>query len=210
MADMFEDDGNPLNNIDELKLDFYKKPPEGFLGYSQIYARLQIAKERKGSDVVHAGDNVNYVITIENKGAGYAYNVRVDDEMKNANGGIISTNGWDLDTVYPGEKVVIEYTVQFAKNTPPGTYTNYALAKWYDENGNYVDHSGHASAWIEVEASKDESSSGGDTASTTPQSSTNDGTAGQISPSGDGGTASTTTVAVVYEKQKFIPHTSDG
>lgn len=194
VADMFEDDGNTSNNTDELKLDYYKKPSEGFLGYSQIYARLEIAKERKGPEVVHTGDDVNYVITIQNKGAGYAYNVRVDDNIMNANGDIISTNGWDLDTVYPGEKVVIEYTVQFAKNTPPGTYMNYALAKWYDEVGNYVDHSGHKSASVEIVENPNILSSGlTENASTTPDGSLED----VNGVGGDGDMASTSEDVVV-------------
>ncbi|TSC72035.1 MAG: hyphally-regulated cell wall protein [Parcubacteria group bacterium Gr01-1014_70] len=150
-ADLYEDDGNSSNNTDELRLDFYNKPPEGFLGYSQIYARLELAKERKGDDTVQVGSNVEYAITLENKGAGYAYKVRVDDEMKNEAGEVISMQGWDLDMVYPGEKIIIEYTVQFSDKTVPGTYTNYALAKWYDEIGNYVDHSGHKSATVHIE-----------------------------------------------------------
>ena len=164
-AGMYEKDGNTSNNVDELRLDFYNQPPPGFLGYSQIYARLEIVKERKGADTVPAGSPVDYVITIENKGAGSGYNVLVKDEIKNAKGSVISNQNWNLETMYPGEKVVIEYTVEFAQNTPPGAYTNYALAKWYDESGNYVDHSGHASAEVEIEAyEEDVSSGGGDTA----------------------------------------------
>ncbi len=169
-ADMFEDDGNTSNNTDELRLDFYNKPPEGFLGYNQIYARLEIAKERKGANTAPAGSGVDYAITIENKGAGYAYNAAVTDEIKNASGETISTQTWNLDTVYPGEKVVIDYTVAFAENTPPGEYKNYALAKWYDEIGNYVDHSGHASASVTItKAQTADGASSNDTATSSPE-----------------------------------------
>lgn len=152
-ADMYEDDADSSNNTDQLLLDFYNKPSEGFLGYSQIFARLEIKKERVGEGAVYPGDEVAYKITVDNKGSGNAYKVRVNDEMRNGTT-VISTQGWDLDTVYPGEKVIIEYTVAFASSTPPGTYVNYALAMWYDENGNYVDHSGHSSASVEIAASE--------------------------------------------------------
>ncbi len=148
-ADIYEDDANAANNTDQLLLNFYNKPPEGFLGYHQIYARLEIKKERLGIGIALPGQNVPYKITVENKGAGNAYMVRVSDELRKGDA-VVSTQGWELDTVLPGEKVVIEYSVAFAPNTPAGLYTNYALAKWYDEVGNYVDHSGHSSAEIAV------------------------------------------------------------
>ncbi len=153
-ADMYEDDGNGSNNIDYLLLNLYRTPPEGFMGYDQIYARLEIAKERLGADLVYPDDEVAYKITLENKGAGYAYNVVVEDEMRNASSTVVSTQAWNLDTVYPGEKIIIDYTVRFATGTPAGIYTNYALGKWYDENGNYVDHSGHAVASVEIGVSE--------------------------------------------------------
>ena len=148
-ADMYEDDANFANNADQLFLNMYNKPPEGFLGYHQLFARLEIKKERVGAEIAHPGEEIPYKITLENKGSANAYKVRVTDEMRNGDT-VITAQGWDLDTVLPGEKVVIEYTIAFAAETPAGLYTNYALAEWYDEVGNYVDHSGHSSASVEV------------------------------------------------------------
>lgn len=149
-ATLYEDDASSLDNTDELRLDIYKKPRESYLGASQIYARLEIKKERRGVGIALAGSDVAYAVTVVNKGAGQAYHVVVEDDITDSEGETINSQSWDLDTVYPGEEIMIDYTIQFASSTPEGMYTNAALARWYDENGNYVDHSGHASAAVAI------------------------------------------------------------
>jgi len=153
-ATLHEDDANNSDNCDMLVQTIEHPAPSTNVGYDNMYARLEIAKKRIGEGIVMPGDEVEYEITVSNRGSDYAYNVVVEDEIKNEDGDVISKNGWNLDTVYPDEQgegaIKINYVVEFASTTPAGTYTNFAIAYWHDENGNFVDHSGHALVTVEV------------------------------------------------------------
>lgn len=156
----FETDANIADNTDALMLDMYRPGPSS--SGKTSYARLEIKKSRVGEGSIQPGDEVAYKIEVINKGSRNAYKVVVTDQLKNASGEVVHEQSWNLDTITTTEASVnIDYTITFATTTPPGTYTNFALAEWSDENGNYEDHSGHSSASIEVVAAENTESNGG-------------------------------------------------
>src|SRR3990167_2859915 len=72
---------------------------------------------------------LDYVVAIYNQGIGSAYDVVVEDIMKDPNGGVVSEQMWDLGEVFPDERITLDYTIELASNAPYGTYINIAQAK---------------------------------------------------------------------------------
>ena len=86
---------------------------------------FSIVKTHNMPGVIHASTTVTYEVNIKNDG-GEAYYALLFDTIRDQAGNVIYEQYWPLDTVYPGEEIVINYDVFYNSDTPNGTYTNYA------------------------------------------------------------------------------------
>lgn len=86
------------------------------------------------------GDVVTFTIKVHNLGADDLYDVLVLDVLSDeADGTEISRDLWDLQTVYSGEEVTIEYTLEVTENTWDAKYQNEVMAEGYDADlGQFV------------------------------------------------------------------------
>jgi uncharacterized repeat protein (TIGR01451 family) len=95
---------------------------------------LMIVKTNDAEEVVHHGDRVNYQIIIKNTGSVPLYDVLVVDVMTDESGeNELNRNFWDLETVYNGEEIVIDYTLEINGNLTNGTYINEAIVEGFDQ-----------------------------------------------------------------------------
>ena len=83
---------------------------------------------------VAPGSTIPYKITLQNNRSVPVNDVKVYDKLKNEGGLVVFENSWDLGTVAPNEKVVIDYTVIFSAEAPAGDYTNTAYASGFDQS----------------------------------------------------------------------------
>lgn len=81
-------------------------------------------------DVVQAGEEVNYTVTLTNSG-GTAYDAVLYDELVNPIGSVLNEQSWELGTILADEVITIEYTTAYDALTPSGTYTNTAWVEVY-------------------------------------------------------------------------------
>ena len=96
---------------------------------------LSILKTNDASDVVYPGDIINFELLIRNNGSRDALEVYVLDVMSNLDTGIeIHRDFWDLGTVYAGEEVLIEYSLEVSVDIESGTYINEATIEGFDSN----------------------------------------------------------------------------
>ena len=123
----FEDDVSTADNTDSLTFNVYERNYD--VSKTHYYPDLKIEKRRIGGGIVLPGDKVDYVVAIYNQGIGSAYDVVVEDIMKDPNGGVVSEQMWDLGEVFPDERITLDYTIELASNAPYGTYINIAQAK---------------------------------------------------------------------------------
>ena len=79
----------------------------------------------KKNQRVQAGEEVAYIVTVNNSG-GMAYDVKVSDRLLNPIGAVVSEQAWDIGTIGAGEKITLDYTIKYASTTPSGLYTNTA------------------------------------------------------------------------------------
>ncbi len=77
---------------------------------------------------------VEYVITVDNKGQGLR-KVVVNDTLVAPDGREIGTQKWDLGVLRANEVVTIKYTVDFGAQIKPGYYKNTAKMSGLRENG---------------------------------------------------------------------------
>ena len=81
-------------------------------------------------DIITAGQEVDYTITVLNKG-GTAYDAVVYDTLRNPINAVLHEQSWELGTILPGEEIVVEYTTLYDALTPSGKYTNTASIEAY-------------------------------------------------------------------------------
>ncbi len=112
---------------------------------------LAIVKTNDAGGIVHPGDKVNYQITIKNTGGALLYDVLAVDVMTDETGEIeVNRDFWDLEIVYDGEEIIIDYTIEIEPNIKSGTYTNEVMVEGFDQTrGIYI--SAIASSKIKVE-----------------------------------------------------------
>ena len=79
------------------------------------------------------------------------YDVLVVDVMTDETGEIeVNRDFWDLETVYDGEEIIIDYTIEVESDIKSGTYTNEVMVEGFDQaRGIYI--SAIASSKIKVE-----------------------------------------------------------
>lgn len=81
-------------------------------------------------DIVKAGESVDYLITITNRG-GNAYDAVLHDTLTNPIGSVLNEDTWELGTILAGEEIDVEYTTTYNLGTPSGVYTNTARIEVY-------------------------------------------------------------------------------
>jgi hypothetical protein len=86
---------------------------------------ITVTKTNFADGPVQASSTVQYQTTIKNEG-GEAYYAVLYDVIKDAYGEVLYKQFWPLETIYPGEEIVIDYSVFFNADTEPGIYVNYA------------------------------------------------------------------------------------
>ncbi|MFZ5559879.1 MAG: hypothetical protein ACOZAL_03770 [Patescibacteria group bacterium] len=176
VIDSFEDDGNEQDNTENFSINAIKRyvQPNPVLVYPAP-PQLEIKKSSNVVDFVYPGSIVDYVLEITNNSNSQAYRVVVTDVLINDLPEPIYTNAWNLDYVFPHEKIVISYQVYIGEEVPPGLYTNYAQANGYYIWGEAIG-SNEASLTIEVKAppvvenvEEEVASATSDVASATPE-----------------------------------------
>jgi hypothetical protein len=85
---------------------------------------------------IEASSTVNYKINIEN-GGGPSYFSLLVDRLIDPNGKVINEQVWDLQTIYAGESIAVDYTVAFSGSSTPGVYKNEAQIYSYDKVRSY-------------------------------------------------------------------------
>ena len=86
------------------------------------------------SSTIKAGDSVDYVITVNNRG-GQAYDATVYDVLSNPIGAKLNSQDWELGTIKAGEEIKLTYTTKYDQNTPSGIYSNTASIVAYAKPG---------------------------------------------------------------------------
>ena len=86
---------------------------------------LYISKTNSATTTLFASTTVDYTITVRNDG-GEAYNAILFDALKDGSDNTIYEQYWPLDTIYPNEEIIIEYSVVYDEHTLPGSYINHA------------------------------------------------------------------------------------
>lgn len=111
---------------------------------------LSIIKTNNANKELRPGDVVDYKIRIKNTGSINAQEVLVLDVLSNQDTQEeINREFWDLETVYAGEEVLIEYSLQIKDSIKSGTYNNEAIVEGYNKTaGKFI--SAIASSKIKV------------------------------------------------------------
>ena len=151
--DTFEDDANNQDNTEEFSINIIRRSsdPNPILIYPEV-PRLEIVKSVSDADgIVYQGELIEYALEITNNSDSQAYRVVVTDILTDGLPGPLSTNTWNLDYVFPNEKIVINYSVYIGPEVPPGLYTNTAQANGFYIWGDPIS-SNEASVTIEVKA----------------------------------------------------------
>ena len=130
----FEKDANAADNADRVVIIASRVPPSPvYQGLNVPLTPDPILSVEKTNDVstttpLTASSTVKYKVVIKNDG-GEAYRSVLVDTLKNEKGEIINEQSWDLDIIFPGEEITVDYAVFFNASTTDGIYTNYAQVK---------------------------------------------------------------------------------
>ncbi|MEK7526842.1 MAG: hypothetical protein AAB537_00275 [Patescibacteria group bacterium] len=130
----FENDANPDDNTDRVIIIASRaRPTPVYSGLNVPFTSDPILSVVKANDAstttpLVASSTVKYKVVIKNDG-GEAYRSVLVDTLKNEKGEVINEQSWDLDVIFPGEEITVDYTVFFNASTTDGVYTNYAQVK---------------------------------------------------------------------------------
>ena len=130
----FEKDANPEDNTDRVIIiaNRARPSPENNNGLRVTLTPdpiLSIVKTNDASTTpLTASSTVKYKVVIKNDG-GEAYRSVLVDTLKNEKDEIINEQSWNLDVIFPGEEITVDYTVLFNASTTDGIYTNFAQVK---------------------------------------------------------------------------------
>jgi len=151
--DSAEADWNDGDNTDTLSVEVYRERPLSTpIGFGYLFLPdIRIKKTSNVEDFVLAGSNVDYRITLINRGKGSAYDVVVYDNLFNESGELINSSSWYLGEVFPYEEINIDYTVAIGSEVPAGFYTNTAWLTGTQARGRPLNFP-KASTTIEVRA----------------------------------------------------------
>ena len=75
---------------------------------------------------------VDYKVVVTNaKDAGPVHKGLLTDTLYSPSGKVVANRVWDLDTVAPGDQIILTYTVVFPATAVPGTYRNTAVVSGF-------------------------------------------------------------------------------
>lgn len=123
---------------------------EGGQGSGDGLPLLEISKTNDTEGFVSPDELINYKIVLDNQGDGSAYDVVVIDNFTyNGSAEIIETNSWQLGEVFPGEEIIIDYSLVINGWGQAGYYTNTVQADGFDIYGQPIS-SNQASTTVEL------------------------------------------------------------
>ena len=131
----FETDNDLIDNSDALQIPIWGDTGAGLVERKGRFSRgfgtgstpdITLTKTSNANGPVKPGDLVHYTVTIENTGEGSVWNAKLSDTLYDPMGKPLQTNRWDLDIIYPKEKVIVSYDNQFAPDAGSGWYVNRA------------------------------------------------------------------------------------
>ncbi len=100
---------------------------------SVLGPNLSVIKYSDANEIVEHGDIVNFSIVIKNTGMEDALEVYALDVMTNTETGEeVNRQFWNLETVYKGEEIVIDYKMEIGNEMVNGTYINEVLVEGLD------------------------------------------------------------------------------
>lgn len=76
----------------------------------------------------YPGDEIKFVVEVSNAGDGAAFEGKLYDTLKNSEGDTLFDNTWDLETIYAGTGVKIDYTLVVPSDIAAGEYVNSSVA----------------------------------------------------------------------------------
>ncbi|MBS3903136.1 MAG: DUF11 domain-containing protein [Anaplasmataceae bacterium] len=125
----YEPESNNGNNQESISLALYGNPV--FVGRSggsgNGIPRITLTKTNNStSSTIAPGATVTYKLEVRNEGNASTFDTILTDVLRDPYGRAISTNSWDLGIVRPGERIYIDYDVQFSNRAGTGHYINYA------------------------------------------------------------------------------------
>ena len=125
-----ENDADNQDNVERTTIVVTRTappPPDGLVE-THPQPDFVLTKTHNASSTVLAGESVDYIITLKNKGLGEAYEAKVTDVLYYDYGGpeeeIMDEREWSLDTVLGEEEIVITYTLEISSEAKAGKYTN--------------------------------------------------------------------------------------
>lgn len=124
-----ENDANISDNTEEVTVSL-TRIDRGWVGavrpnIETIDPIWKVTKTTSASSTIPAGSSVTYTVVVQNDG-GPGYDSVLRDTIYDANGEVVTVNGWNLGTVAPREEIRVTYTVAFGTAMKPGVYTNKA------------------------------------------------------------------------------------
>ncbi len=153
----FEPDQDMSDNSDSLSIPFWGDTGVGLFQRIAYFGRglgtgstpnIKVTKTHNAKRALAPGDLVQYTVTVENTGMGAVWNAALTDVIHDPEGKPLQTNKWDLDIVYPMEKIVIKYDNRFGDDAASGWYVNRARFTGRDFFRDEVEKS--ASAGVEI------------------------------------------------------------
>ena len=107
---------------------------------NNVFPSLKVTKTNNKNGIAYPGDFVDYEILIKNTGSANLEDVLVRDVMSVIGSGEITQQSmWDLGTLYVGEEVLIEYTVQIEEDAVLKMFINEVMTEGYDMyRGQYI------------------------------------------------------------------------
>lgn len=134
-----EPDENDTDNTDSAGVVAYRRAPSRQFKPSDLIKETQsslplisIESTNNASLVVTDETPVTYQIKLTNNGTSTVKNTVLTDHLKAPNGETLNIETFELDTIDPGEVVIVEYTVVYNDSFTSGIYTNHSQASYID------------------------------------------------------------------------------
>jgi uncharacterized repeat protein (TIGR01451 family) len=114
----------------------------------ETFPRLKVERRNVSEDVLRPGGTVVFFLEIENAGDTPLAGVLAKDEVRDGLGAAAGTYEWPVGDLAPGERAIIEYSVQAGPEAAAGRYASQVFALGYAPDGRIVQ--AHASGRWEI------------------------------------------------------------
>jgi len=122
-----ETDANLVDNTENITVMIGVPASDGggtFIGPYMQAPKLTITKTESASATTSPA-TVDYKVVVTNDSdAGPAYGALLTDDLTDPLGKKMYHNAWDLDTINPGDKITLTYSIQYDASSTPGVYTD--------------------------------------------------------------------------------------